>query len=404
MMKQIGSIVILILFSIASFAQGLTNYGAKMTIQEDAFLHTGNFQTESGTEIDLDGTIQLEGNWINNSPTNPLTNIESDPNGLLQFVGNTETAISGNYATEFENIHIFKENLFLNNSTNTVKGILSLEGTLILNSHQILLLNPSPAALSYLSGYLFSESAPAEGLGEIIWEIGNNTGDYHIPFGSGNDSIDDLKINITITEAGNAGNGTFSFATYPTDADNFPFPNEIANLNPLNPLATADRYWKVAPDFSTNPDIELTLFYDNSTLAQSINNLIQTDKLQIAQYNSSNTEWTRFENQSNGTGGVGKAIIQGNQLFGWFTLNSPEMPFDIPNGITPNGDGYNDQWMITGCEQCKVWIYNRWGNLIFESTNYDNSWDGDNNPSGAYYYIIEQDNGQTHKGDLNILR
>ncbi|MDA3911410.1 MAG: gliding motility-associated C-terminal domain-containing protein [Bacteroidales bacterium] len=403
-MKQIGSIGILFLFSIASFAQGLTNYGANIIVQEEAFVHTGNLQIESGTAIDLDGTVELEGNWINNSSTNPLINMETEPNGLVRFVGNTETAISGNYPTEFENIHVFKENLLLNNSTNSVKGILSLEGTLILNSHQILLLNPSPAALLYLSGYLFSESAPAEGLGGIIWEIGDNTGDYHIPFGSGNDTIDDIKINMTITEAGSSENGTFSFATYPTDTDNFPFPNEISNLDPLDPLATVDRYWKVAPDFGTNPDIELRLFYDNNSLALNTNELIQPDKLQFAQYNNNTTEWTIFEHQSNGTGSVGETIIQGNQLFGWFTLNSPEMELDIPNGITPNGDGYNDQWIITGCDQCKVWIYNRWGNLIFESNNYDNSWNGDNNPSGAYYYVIEQNNGQSHKGDLNILR
>lgn len=402
-MKAIITTVFFFLSTISFFAQGFINHGAQINIEDNAFVHCGNLQLETNAAIDLNGIIEIEGNWINNA-INPLINIEAEPNGMLRFIGNTSTEISGTNATEFENIHIVKENLSLNNNGNSVKGVLSLEGTLLLNSHQILLLNPSPAALTHLSGYIISESAPAEGLGEIIWQIGNNTGDYYIPFGSGNDSIDDLKINMTITEAGNAGNGTFSFATYPTDADNFPFPNEIANLNPLNPLATADRYWKVAPDFSTNPDIELTLFYDNSTLSQSINNLIQTDKLRIAQYNSSNSEWTSFENQSNGTEGVGKALIQGNQLFGWFTLNSPEMPFDIPNGITPNGDGYNDQWIITGCDQCKVWIYNRWGSLIYESTNYDNSWDGDNNPSGAYYYIIEQDNGQTHKGDLNILR
>lgn len=68
-------------------------------------------------------------------------------------------------------------------------------------------------------------------------------------------------------------------------------------------------------------------------------------------------------------------------------------------GITPNGDGHNDGWVIDGIDSlysARVAIYNRWGKEIWTSTGYNNStviWKGlDQNgnelPDGTYYYIL----------------
>src|SRR5690606_11312893 len=54
---------------------------------------------------------------------------------------------------------------------------------------------------------------------------------------------------------------------------------------------------------------------------------------------------------------------------------------DIPNGISPNGDGVNDAWVVDGIEfinDNEVLILNRWGNVVWEMKNYDNSWKGEN--------------------------
>lgn len=69
----------------------------------------------------------------------------------------------------------------------------------------------------------------------------------------------------------------------------------------------------------------------------------------------------------------------------------------IFNAVSPNGDGFNDVFFITGLEdkpENHLQIFNRWGNLVFETTNYRNNWDGtwDSNkelPDGTYYYIFE---------------
>ena len=81
------------------------------------------------------------------------------------------------------------------------------------------------------------------------------------------------------------------------------------------------------------------------------------------------------------------------------------------NLITPNGDGYNDKWLIYNLEDigpCSVDIFNRWGNIIFSSSNYNNNWQGtyNGNPlqEGTYYFIYKCADNNVHKGTVNILR
>ncbi len=69
-------------------------------------------------------------------------------------------------------------------------------------------------------------------------------------------------------------------------------------------------------------------------------------------------------------------------------------PLNVPNAFSPNGDGVNDVWQISGLadfELAVVSVFNRWGNKIFEETNYtdSNAWNGKGSPVGTYYYIIK---------------
>ena len=85
----------------------------------------------------------------------------------------------------------------------------------------------------------------------------------------------------------------------------------------------------------------------------------------------------------------------------------------FPNGITPNGDGKNDLWIIDYIEEYPdnvVEIYNRWGELLFHADGYQQDWDGTYNgkelPIGSYYYIIDlhTDSIKPFTGPITILR
>lgn len=77
-------------------------------------------------------------------------------------------------------------------------------------------------------------------------------------------------------------------------------------------------------------------------------------------------------------------------------------PISIPNTITPNNDGSNDTWKIGRIDNypgAEVLVYDRWGQVVFNTIGYTNSrrWDGTNNgnrlPSGTYFYTIDLKSG-----------
>lgn len=96
----------------------------------------------------------------------------------------------------------------------------------------------------------------------------------------------------------------------------------------------------------------------------------------------------------------------------------PESTLFIPDGFSPNGDGYNERFVISGIDQypnAKLEVYSRWNALVYSKENYGNEsrwgvdawWDGRSNgrmgvglgllPSDNYIYILRYD-GKVKKG------
>lgn len=85
----------------------------------------------------------------------------------------------------------------------------------------------------------------------------------------------------------------------------------------------------------------------------------------------------------------------------------------LPNTITPDGDGVNDVWNIPEIDKfpdVAVQIFNRWGVEVFSSAGYQEPWDGTTDgkelPVGSYYYIIDynRDGKENLNGTVNIIR
>jgi gliding motility-associated-like protein len=92
----------------------------------------------------------------------------------------------------------------------------------------------------------------------------------------------------------------------------------------------------------------------------------------------------------------------------------------VYNGISPNGDGYNDYLTVANIESFPnntMYIYNRWGNLVFQTKSYSNvdpakrfngQFDGTDLADGTYFYVLRFVNRQNveeiHNGFVVINR
>lgn len=87
-------------------------------------------------------------------------------------------------------------------------------------------------------------------------------------------------------------------------------------------------------------------------------------------------------------------------------LNDPSN-LEMPSGISPNGDGKNDNFVVHGLDvypDNEILIFNRWGDLVYKKSGYMNNWNGNNEdgkslPDGTYFVIL---NVQTSEGEKNL--
>jgi gliding motility-associated-like protein len=72
-----------------------------------------------------------------------------------------------------------------------------------------------------------------------------------------------------------------------------------------------------------------------------------------------------------------------------FEVVTPSL--DAPNIFTPNGDATNAVLVFDQLQfypSSHLYVYNRWGTLVYEQENYQNNWDGGDLPEGVYYYVL----------------
>ena len=316
-------LLINLIFPIILYPQGIENDGAIIKITTGAYIYIGSggytnasnsTNTTHGT-IENDGTISLTGNWMNNAAS-AINKVFTNSNaiiGTVAFIGNTTPQlIGGENPTNFENLTINKTNntdivrldntMPESNGYNSIgdgtNGTLTLtSGIFSLNSHRIVINNPSTTAISYSlsnSGVLSETYDNGSSYGsntfvntctsKIQWNIGTSTGTYTFPFITALRTTVRFVYAISATGAGVGAAGNVSVSTYHTNNLNYPYPSDGANsvVNmmgyyvPENSANAIDRFWIAnVSDYTTKPTAYLTLYYDavndlNSLLEENL--------------------------------------------------------------------------------------------------------------------------------------
>ena len=156
----------------------------------------------------------------------------------------------------------------------------------------------------------------------------------------------------------------------------------------------------LSPMTASTPSGTLT-WYDDFGLANDIGNGTSQTPFSVL-----GTSTYYVTSTDNGCEGPESAIV----------ITIEECDIIVPTAFTPDQDGANDDWELVNIDviypQNIVRVYNRWGNLVFESPQGDynnNRWDGTFNgellPVGSYYYIIEPnlEGVESKSGSVSII-
>jgi len=103
-------------------------------------------------------------------------------------------------------------------------------------------------------------------------------------------------------------------------------------------------------------------------------------------------------------------ITENITLFKCTDTVTPILPLEFPNVISANDDGINDLFEIQNLtKNTEVIILNRWGNVVFSSSNYQNNWDGKDTSGkelsdGVYTYKFTTETGTIGHGFVYLVR
>jgi gliding motility-associated-like protein len=77
----------------------------------------------------------------------------------------------------------------------------------------------------------------------------------------------------------------------------------------------------------------------------------------------------------------------------------------VPNIITPDGDGQNQTFRPRfSCRPASLEVFSRWGQRVYQTDDYRNTWDAKGLPDGSYYYLLRDADNRRAKGWIEVRR
>jgi gliding motility-associated-like protein len=368
---KISLFILLLYSSTLGYSQSFYNKGGIVSIQSGTVFTTKDSLVNTGT-LTNNGNMVMGGVWFNQGTYNP-------GNGEITFnsaTGSPSQIINHNNQT-FRKLTISGGGQKVMLADMTIDGELILENGIITGQNNAKLKFTSTATISGASNNAHVKAPVVQsGSGQMLFPIGNGTA--YLPVSITN--ISNATIEIEMKE------------------ENF---NAITNFE-IKELFT-NRYWQLT---------EISGSAENSQLILPVFQLPQqtnTEKLIVAQADNATTEFSSVGQFSfTGTTANGtittQALAAGNLVFAIGLASDLAGEVLVYNAISANNDGLNDYLEIaniTNFPDNKLLVFNRWGDVVFELSGYNNTdkvFKGLTNsgsllPKGTYFYKLELGNG-----------
>lgn len=349
----------------------------------DTFKRTVTVNNKPAAAVAFAGRPCIDSNFVFTSSYTSGTNTTwrwnfGDGNTLNTGTGNTATH---SYASALNNIAV-------KHVVDIGQGCVSDTATVI-----IPVIHPNPVVSftvkkdTVCEGMPILFTSPNSGISQWLWNFGNGTGSNVPPFTRVYSNQGTYNISLIVKDINGCGS---SAAT------------DILTVNAL-PIVNAgpDKLIQAGTSTTLNatvtPPAGYVYLWSPAAGLNSSGVLVPTASPTV-----NTTYLLKVDNPVTHCSGQDEVLVQViSKLY-------------IPNTFTPNGDGRNDTWKIPGMPLYPngvVTIYNRYGQKIFEKTNYSgNEWDGTfkgaQQPTGSYVYYISLNNPakEVFKGTVLIIR
>jgi gliding motility-associated-like protein len=382
--------------------------GLNIQAQDNVTINSGLFSTRNGTQVStgFDFINQSSGNLINDGEFHFYGDYKNDglfsystnsTSGYVVFEGRNKAVqeLSGASPSFFYDALFNKSGLEKSfHLTNAIENA----GTVNLFDGVVLMDKDLGGSFVFLSGAQHINTSDKSHVDGEVTKIGKESFKYPI----GNSGY---YRYASISAPSNVASQYRGEYLYKNSDVNYPHRNKTAVINVIDDK----EYWIINKSESTSGSIILTLSWDERTTPS---HLIANgaEDLRIVRWDQEQSLWVD-------EGGIvdyaNKTVTTPVDVlgFGIFTLASKN-PIDeagdvvIYNGVTPDGDGKNDYFIIDKIQRYPnntVRIFNRWGVEVFKTTNYDSDGNVFNGyskaratidessklPTGTYYYILE---------------
>ncbi len=376
-------------------------FNISLIISQEAFHNYGNVQIHS------QGNIGFHVDVINNGTF--------DQNmGQTGFYSQNSLTVSGSNRPVFHDMEIdVVDELLLDVSVGVANFQEFISGRVVTPRDQ------KDIALDYINDAPYigeDDNRHVDGYSSITGDL-----DFTFPIG------DDFRLRpmrITSQGATNTARGAYFFEN-PNSPNNF---SQIFDTNSFEDIlygVSIFEFWDL--DGSTETQVTLT-WDDNSNIPTLVNDLAD---LRVVGWDINLGQWVNLGNAGI-TGNLDNGEITSDTIipdnYAVLTFGSSSRVLDgdleVFTAVSPNGDGFNDTFIIQGLTlfpENELFIYNRWGVLVYQKEKYHEVQETSNGfrgisegrvtvaqkeelPAGTYYYVLNIEGTKDRAGYIYVNR
>ncbi|MEO0572110.1 MAG: gliding motility-associated C-terminal domain-containing protein [Bacteroidota bacterium] len=356
-----------------------------VTFGQSAFYNAGN--------LEVHGNVQLgfHTDWINDASF-------EDNGGLIGFYGIDPLQVSGNTEPILNDVEVFVPELLLNTTINMGNNLNFIDGNIV-GSFMNLTVYPNFEQEALFTGE--NDASKVIGFAAI-----SDKSDFSFPVGD-QDQLRPLLIDSDANNQLALCAYLFENPSNPISvSEAFDTNSRVNNIGAIS----ANEFWILQTDVPSSITISWNQRSDLNNLANTLEDII------LVGWSKSSNQWIAIGNTTI-SGDLQQGFLISEKFvpndFAALTFGTNPLPTDtfaVNNPtlgnyfVSPDGDGINDFLVFDNLEDAGenfVIIYNKFGQKVFERSNYTNEFRGVSNinnfvlnreiglPEGVYYYIVD---------------